>query len=82
MSTAERSRVLPFEGGCNFRDIGGYVAAGGTTVHLKRKKTVNCVLSVFGRNCSHGTAIATEGWNSASYLSVMVDSSGTWFAPC
>jgi protein-tyrosine phosphatase len=36
MVTAERSRVLPFEGGCNFRDIGGYAAAGGATVRWER----------------------------------------------
>jgi len=29
---AARSRVLPFEGGCNFRDIGGYPAMDGRTV--------------------------------------------------
>lgn len=31
-ATAARERQLALEGGCNFRDIGGYTAAGGRTV--------------------------------------------------
>ncbi|WP_168160104.1 tyrosine-protein phosphatase [Steroidobacter denitrificans] len=48
-SGAPRCRVLPFQGACNFRDIGGYVAQDGRTVRWGRVYRTG-VLSYLGED--------------------------------